>query len=45
MQGRELLNVPLTERIDISSLHEGLYIVIAIRNGLPLGYSRLIRIK
>jgi len=45
MQGRELMNIPLTDRIDISRLQEGLYIVVAIRNNLPIGYNRLIRLK
>ncbi len=45
MQGRELLNVPLADRTDITSLHEGMYIVVAIRNGLPAGYNRLIKLK
>ncbi|MGI6322935.1 MAG: T9SS type A sorting domain-containing protein [Bacteroidales bacterium] len=45
MQGREILNTPLADRIDISSLHEGMYVVVAIRNGLPAGYSRLIKLK
>jgi len=43
LQGRELLNVPLRDRIDISSLEKGLYIIIAHRKGIPVGYNRLIK--
>ena len=45
IRGREILKVPLTEKIDISSLHEGVYIIIASRKGRPYGYGRLIKIK
>jgi hypothetical protein len=45
MQGRELLKVPLSEQVDISSLHEGIYIIISSRNGRPTGYTRLVKLK
>ncbi len=45
LYGRELLKVPLTDRIDISSLHEGAYIIIMSRNGRQYGYNRLIKTK
>ena len=45
LHGREVLKVPLSERIDISSLHEGMYIIIATRNGNPFGYNRLIKTR
>ncbi|MCX6328831.1 MAG: T9SS type A sorting domain-containing protein, partial [Bacteroidia bacterium] len=45
LQGRQLLNVPFSERIDISSLREGIYIVVANLNGRSIGYNRLVRIK
>lgn len=45
LQGRELLKVPLTERVDVSTLNEGMYIIIASRNGKPYGYSRIVRTK
>jgi hypothetical protein len=45
LQGREVLKVPLSERIDISSLHEGMYIIIATRNGNPFGHNRLIKTR
>ncbi len=46
LQGRELINVPLRgDRIDISSLREGLYIITAHDNGRSLGYNRLVKTK
>jgi hypothetical protein len=45
MQGRELLKVPFSEQVDISSLHEGIYIIISSRNGMPTGYTRLVKLK
>jgi len=45
LSGRELIRVPYSERIDISSLHEGMYIVITTFNGKPTGYNRLIKTK
>ncbi|OFY45441.1 MAG: hypothetical protein A2Z69_00835 [Bacteroidetes bacterium RBG_13_44_24] len=43
LQGRRLISVPYHERIDISSLNEGLYIITAARNGIPVAYSRLVK--
>ena len=43
--GRELIKVPFSERIDISSLHEGIYIIITSMNSLPVGYNRLIKTR
>ena len=45
LYGRELLKVPLIDRIDISRLHEGAYVIIISRNGRKYGYSRLIKTK
>jgi len=45
LQGRELLKVPYSDRIDISSLHEGIYIVNTSYNGRMTGYNRLVKIK
>ncbi|MCX6333841.1 MAG: T9SS type A sorting domain-containing protein [Bacteroidia bacterium] len=45
LQGREVIKTPLAERIDISSLHDGMYIIIASRNGNPCGYNRLIKTR
>ncbi len=45
LSGRELMRVPYAERIDISSLKEGIYIVITSLNGRPVGYNRLIKTR
>lgn len=45
LTGRELIHVPFTETIDISSLHEGVFIIISSRNGKRSGYGRLIKKK
>jgi len=45
LRGLELIKIPLAERIDISSLHDGFYIIFVYRNGRPYGYSRLIKTK
>ena len=43
LNGRELMKVPFSERIDISSLHEGMYIIITSFNGSVIGYNRVIK--
>jgi hypothetical protein len=43
INGRELMRVPLLDRIDISPLHNGIYIVTLSRNGRSIGYGRLIK--
>jgi hypothetical protein len=45
LSGHELMKFPLSERIDISSLHEGIYILITSINGKPVGYNRLIKTR
>jgi hypothetical protein len=45
LNGHELMKVPFNERIDISSLHEGIYFLIINSNGLPVGYNRLIKMR
>lgn len=45
LNGHELIKVPYSERIDISSLHEGMYILVISTNGQPVGYNRLIKIR
>jgi hypothetical protein len=42
IQGRELLKIPYSNRINISSLKSGLYTVITISDGRRTGYFRLI---
>jgi hypothetical protein len=43
LQGRELINVPYSDRIDISSLKAGLYTVIIISDRKRIGYFRIIK--
>jgi hypothetical protein len=45
LNGRELLKIPFSERIDISSLHEGIYIIVTSMNGRAVGYNRLIKTR
>jgi hypothetical protein len=45
LQGRELIRVPVSDRLDISSLREGVYIIVSSRNGVPTGYNRLIKTR
>jgi hypothetical protein len=45
LNGRELIKVPFSERLDISSLHEGMYILIININGQPVGYNRIIKTR
>lgn len=45
INGRELKKIRLTDKVDISSLHDGIYVVVLSRNGIPAGYNRLIKTK
>lgn len=45
LSGRELKKIILSERIDISSLPAGVYIIITSLNGKSAGYSRLIKTR
>lgn len=45
LSGHELINIPFSERIDISSLHEGMYILVISMNGRPVGYNRFIKVR
>ncbi|MFH0842313.1 MAG: T9SS type A sorting domain-containing protein [Bacteroidota bacterium] len=45
LYGRKMISVPFREQIDISSLREGLYIIMAEKNGLPSGFSRLVKTR
>jgi len=45
LSGREIMKVPLSGRINISRLHEGIYIISAISNGRILSTNRLVRTK
>jgi hypothetical protein len=45
LSGRELMKVPFNERIDISSLHEGMYILVISINNMPVSYNRIIKTR
>ena len=45
LSGRELMKTVLSERIDVSPLPAGVYIIITSLNGKPVGYSRLIKTR
>lgn len=45
LNGREVIKVPYIEQIDISSLHEGIYILTISMNGIPVGYNRFIKTR
>jgi hypothetical protein len=45
LSGRELIRTGYAERIDISSLPHGIYIIITSLNGKPVGYNRIIKTR
>jgi hypothetical protein len=45
LSGIEMLHAPITDEIDISSLNEGLYIVITVVNGRRVGFNRLVKTR
>lgn len=45
MNGREIMKVPFSERIDISHLRPGIYTVIPLAGTTRAGYLRLVKIK
>ena len=45
LNGHELIKVPFSERVDISSLHEGIYFLVISMNGQPVEYNRLIKTR
>jgi hypothetical protein len=45
LNGQELLKVPYTDRVNISSLHDGMYYLVISMNGQTVGYNRLIKIR
>jgi hypothetical protein len=45
LNGQELLKVPYSDRVNISSLHDGMYYLVISMNGQPVGYNRLIKIR
>jgi hypothetical protein len=45
LNGHELIKVLYTERVDISTLHDGMYFIVIKLNGQPVGYNRLIKTR
>jgi hypothetical protein len=45
LSGREIMNVKYTGRIDVSALHDGIYLITLSFNGKPLGYNRFIKTR
>jgi hypothetical protein len=45
LNGHELIRVPYSERVDISSLHDCMYILLISTNGQPVAYNRIIKIR
>ena len=45
LNGRQLIKVPFSERVDISSLHDGMYFLVISINGMPVSYNRLIKTR
>jgi Secretion system C-terminal sorting domain len=45
LNGRELMNLPFSEQVDISSLHDGMYILVIKIKGIPVGYNRFIKLR
>jgi hypothetical protein len=45
LNGHALIRIPFVEKIDISSLHEGMYFLVISINGRTLGYNRIIKIR
>jgi hypothetical protein len=45
LSGKIVIKEPYSERIDISSLHEGMYIIITSLKEKVVGYNRLIKTR
>ena len=45
LNGHGLIRIPFIEKVDISSLHEGMYFLVISINGRTLGYNRIIKIR
>jgi hypothetical protein len=43
LNGHELINVAFSDKVNISSLHDGMYFLIINVNGTPVGYNRFIK--
>jgi len=45
LNGRQLIKIPFSERVDISSLRDGMYFLVITINGIPVSYNRLIKTR
>jgi hypothetical protein len=45
LNGSELIKVPFSDRVDISSLHDGMYFLVISTDGQPVSYNRLIKTR
>jgi hypothetical protein len=45
LSGRQIIKVPFTDRLDISSLQNGYYIVVISVKGKPVSFNRIIKTK
>ena len=43
LNGHELIKVAYSDKVDISSLHDGMYFLVLNINGTPAGYNRFIK--
>ncbi len=43
LNGHELIKVLFSDKVDISSLHNGMYFLVISINGRPVGYNRFIK--
>jgi hypothetical protein len=43
--GRKILSLPFNGQINISPLHEGIYLIVTSLHGRPTGFNRLVKIK
>jgi hypothetical protein len=43
LNGHELIKVVYSDKVDISSLHDGMYFLVININGTPVGYNRFIK--
>jgi len=45
LNGKELIKVPYADRINISSLHDGMYLIFLTVDGIPAAHSRMIKTR
>jgi hypothetical protein len=45
LNGHKLLKVPFSEKVDITSLHDGMYFLVVSINDIPVSYNRIIKTR